>query len=149
MLRELRWWADLLDARFRIPGTEIRFGIDPLLSLIPVLGEVTSPMFTVLLLVQGLRQHVPKVVLGRMVANALIDALIGAFPILGNIGDVFWRANTANLQLLERHSRPGLPPTTSDYVFVWILAAALGLLVAVPVLLSLWLLSAILRWFTI
>ena len=146
MLRELRWWADLLDARFRIPGTEIRFGVDPILSLIPGIGELTSPMFTILLLVQGVRQRVPKVVLGRMVANALLDALIGAFPILGNVGDIFWRANTANLQLLERHARPGRPPATSDYVFVWAMAAILGLLVFVPVLLSFWLLTILFAW---
>ena len=82
-------------------------------------------MYTVLLLVQGLRQRVPKVVLGRMVVNALVDALIGAIPVFGSVGDIFWRANTANLQLLERHARPGLPPASSDYVFVWIMAGIL------------------------
>jgi uncharacterized protein DUF4112 len=141
MLRELRAWADLLDSRFRIPGTQIRFGIDPILSLIPGLGELTSPAFTVLLLVQGLRQRVPKVILVRMVANALIDALIGAIPIAGNIGDIFWRANTANLALLERHAQPGRRPTTGDYAFVWAMAAVLGLLVAIPVIVGILLVS--------
>ena len=104
----LRFWADLLDSRFRIPGTDIRFGIDPILSLIPGFGDLASPIFTVVLLVQGLRQHVPRVVMVRMVVNALIDALIGAVPVAGNIGDIFWRANNLNLALLERHAQPAV-----------------------------------------
>lgn len=135
----LRFWADLLDSRFRIPGTDIRFGIDPILSLIPGLGDLASPIFTVVLLVQGLRQHVPRVVMVRMVVNALIDALIGAIPVAGNIGDIFWRANNLNLALLERHSQAGRPPTPADYAFVWLIALVLGLLILVPVLIALWL----------
>ena len=141
MLRELRAWADLLDSRFRIPGTQIRFGLDPILSLIPGIGELTSPAFTVLLLVQGLRQRVPKVVLFRMVVNALLDALIGAIPVVGNVGDIFWRANTVNLALLERHAQPGRAPTPGDYAFVWAMAAILGLLVAIPVIIGIVLLG--------
>ena len=63
----LRWWATLLDSRFRIPGTSIRFGIDPILSLIPGLGELASPAFAVALILQGLRQRVPRVVIVRMI----------------------------------------------------------------------------------
>ena len=144
MLRQLRWWANLLDSRFTIPGTNVRFGIDPILSLIPGLGELATPAFAVLLLVQGLQQRVPKVVLIKMVLNALIDALIGAIPIAGTVGDIFWRANNENLALLERHAVPGLPPARSDYVFVWAVAGLLGLLVAVPIFISVVLMSALL-----
>jgi hypothetical protein len=142
----LRWWADLLDSRFRVPGTRVRFGIDPLLSLIPGLGDMASPVFATALLAVGIQQHVPKVVLLRMVANALFDALIGAVPLAGTVGDIFWRANTANLALLERHARPGLPPTRSDYVFVFAIAGLFGLLVLVPVVMALWLTAALWQW---
>ena len=149
----LRKWAVLLDSRFRVPGTKIRFGLDPILSLIPGLGELSSPVYTALLLGQGLRQRVPKIILLRMVGNALLDAAIGAVPLLGTVGDVFWRANTANLALLDRHSTPGRPPTRADYAFVTVLALLLGILIAIPVLLSLWLATALWqviaewRWF--
>ena len=129
----------LLDARFRVPGTRIRFGIDPILSLIPGVGELASPVFTVLLLGQAVRRRVPRVVLLRMAANGLIDALIGAIPIAGSVGDVFWRANTRNLALLERHARPGRPPRAGDYAFVIGLAAAALLVMAVLVALGIWL----------
>ena len=139
MLQYLRWWSELLDSRFRIPGTSVRFGIDPLLSLIPGLGDVSTPVFTVMLLVQGVRQGVPKVVLARMVGNAALDAIVGAVPVVGDVGDLFWRANLRNLALIERHTHRGVAPTRGDYVFVWIAAAVLGLLVAVPVAIGVWL----------
>ena len=141
----LQKWAHLLDSRFRIPGTSIRFGLDPLLSLIPGLGDLASPAYTVALLVQGLRQRVPRVILARMVLNALFDAFIGVVPVAGSVADIFWRANTRNLALLERHSRPGRPPERADYVFVFAIAAVFGMLALVPVLLGLWLAA----WFFI
>lgn len=135
----LRWWANLLDSRFRIPGTNVRFGIDPLISLLPGLGDIATPIFTVMLLVQGVRQGVPKVVLLRMLGNALVDAAVGAVPIAGDVGDLFWRANNKNLRLLERHVHPDIKPTRGDYVFVWVAATLLGLIVAIPVAIGVWL----------
>lgn len=148
-MRTLQWlraWADLLDSRFRVPGTRIRFGLDPLLSLIPGLGDLASPVFTMALLVQGIYQGVPRVVLLRMVANALFDAFIGAVPVAGTVGDVFWRANTRNLLLLERHAHPGVKPTRSDYVFLYAIAAIVGILVMIPVVLALWLTVLLWQW---
>lgn len=144
----LRWWADLLDSRFRVPGTRIRFGFDPILSLVPGLGDLASPIFATVLLVQGLHQGVPKVVLLRMLANALVDALVGAVPIAGSVADVFWRANTANMSLLEAHAREGRPPTTGDYVFLFAVAAVFGMLALVPVLLAISLAIVLWTWVT-
>lgn len=135
----LRQWANLLDARFRIPATRIRFGIDPLLSLIPGAGELVSPAFAVALLVQALYQGVPRVIMVRMLLNGLLDALIGAVPVAGIVGDVFFRANIRNLALLERHARPGVQPTRGDYAFVFGMAALFGMIVLIPVIIALWL----------
>ena len=141
----LRWWANLLDARFVIPGTRIRFGIDPILALVPGLGDLASPIFAFALIAQGVYQGVPKVVVLRMVGNALIDAFIGAIPLAGVVGDIFWRANLRNLALLERHSRPGVRPTRADYLFVALVALVFGLVVLIPVLIALWLTVVILQ----
>jgi ABC-type antimicrobial peptide transport system permease subunit len=146
MLAALRWWMDLLDRRFRIPGTDIRFGFDPILSLVPVLGELVTPLFTMVLLAQAVSLGVPRIVLARMALNALIDAAIGAIPVLGNVGDVFWRANVMNLDLLERHARPGIRPAPGDYAFVWGVTAALGLLLAIPVVVGVVLTMALVNW---
>jgi len=137
MLAGLRWWAQLLDARFRIPGTHIRFGIDPILSLVPGLGELATPLYTMVLFAHALKLGLPKVVLVRMALNALIDAAIGALPIVGEVGDLFWRANVDNLALLERHARPGVTPTPGDFIFVWGVTMAMGMLLAIPVIIGL------------
>ena len=138
MISWLRWWAELLDSRFRIPGTKIRFGIDPILSLIPGLGELSTPMFTALVLAQALRQRVPGVVILRMVVNALIDAAIGAVPVAGTVADIFWRANNVNLALLERHLRHARPPTRGDYVVFWLIVGVFGLVVGFLTIFGLW-----------
>lgn len=147
-MRNLRWWADLLDARFRIPGTQIRFGIDPILSLVPGLGELTTPLFTLLLFAQAINLGVPKVILVRMALNALIDAAIGALPIVGNVGDIFWRANNANLILIERYARPGVRPTRADYAFVWAVTAVFGMVLILPVILGVTIALVLWRWLT-
>jgi Domain of unknown function (DUF4112) len=105
----LRRWAVLLDSAFAIPGIPVRFGFDALLGLLPAIGDLATPAFTVLLLASGVRMRVPVVVLARMVMNAGIDALVGLVPIAGDLVDVGWKANLRNLELLERHAVPGTP----------------------------------------
>jgi hypothetical protein len=146
VLSLLRRWADLLDSRFVVPGTNIRFGLDPILSLVPGVGELASPAFAMILLVQGIRQGVPKVILLRMLFTALLDALIGAVPFVGSLGDVFFRANRTNLALLERHARPGIRPEGRDYAFVFVVATLFGALIALPLILALWLASIAWQW---
>jgi len=82
-----------------------------------------------------------------MLFNALIDALIGVVPIAGAVGDVFWRANLRNLDLLERHSHPGRPPAKSDYAFVFAVAALFGIIIAIPVGLGIFLMYWVIKNF--
>lgn len=140
----LRRAADLLDSRFRIPGTNIRFGFDPILALLPGVGSLASPAFTVALLVQAVYQRVPRVIMLRMLINAMFDALLGAVPLVGAVGDIFYRANLRNLALLERHARPGVPPTRGDRTFVLVAAGVFGFVLLVPVAIAVWL--SVLVW---
>lgn len=138
-LDALRRWAVLLDSAFRIPGTRIRFGLDAIIGLIPGLGDISTPAFAGLLLLQAVRMRLPIVVQGRMVLNAALDMLLGLVPILGDLVDVGWKANLRNLALLERHARPGVPPGRGDYIFVWICLAFLALIAITPIVLIIWL----------
>ena len=139
-LPDLQRYANILDKAFRIPGTNIRFGLDPIIGLIPGLGDLASPLFAALLVVEGSRLGIPRIVLMRMVVNALIDAVIGAIPFAGAVGDIFFRANTKNLALLERHAVPGgRPATRADYTFVWVALTALVIGVIAIVWLAVWL----------
>ena len=140
-LDALRRWAVLLDSAFRIPGTGIRFGLDAVIGLIPGLGDISTPAFAALLLMQAVRMRLPVVIQARMVLNAAFDMLMGLVPILGDLVDIGWKANLKNLALLERHARPGVPPARGDYLFVWVCLAFLALIAITPIVLIVWLLS--------
>jgi Domain of unknown function (DUF4112) len=129
----LRRWARLFDAQFRVPGTQIRFGIDPLIGLVPGIGDMASPLLTIAMLWHALRLRVPRVVLARMVLNALIDAGVGAVPIVGDLFDFAWRASEWNMALLERHAMPGREATSGDYLFVIVCVLVVFMAAAIPI----------------
>jgi len=97
----MRDLARVLDEAIRKPGTNIRIGLDALLGLLPGGGDVAGGLFSGLIILQAARSGAPTSVLGRMLANVAIDVVVGAVPILGDVFDVAWRANTRNVRLLE------------------------------------------------
>ena len=97
----MRDLARVLDEAIRIPGTNIRIGLDALLGLIPGGGDVAGGLFSGLIILQAARSGAPTSVLGRMLANVALDVVFGAIPVLGDVFDVAWRANTRNVRLLE------------------------------------------------
>jgi Domain of unknown function (DUF4112) len=140
-LAALRRWSVLLDSAFRVPGTQMTFGLDPILGLIPGLGDLASPIFAGLLLLHATRMKIPRVVQLRMVMNAAIDLAIGLIPIAGDLFDVGWKANVRNLALLERHAHIGSRPTRGDWLFVSAVLGLLAAVVAIPLLIA-----ALLLW---
>ncbi len=142
-LAALRKWSVLLDSAFRVPGTNMTFGLDPILGLIPGIGDLTTPFFAALLLLHAVRLRIPRVVQLRMVINAAIDLAIGIVPVVGDFFDFGWKANVKNLALLERYARPGSTASRGDWLFVGGVIAALFALTIIPVLLMAWLLSRI------
>jgi hypothetical protein len=141
MYDALRRWAVLLDSAFRVPGTRFRFGLDAIIGLIPGVGDISTPAFAALILVQAVRARLPLVVQARMVLNAVLDMLFGLVPILGDVADIGFKANLRNLALLERHARPGVPPAKSDYVFVVLCLIVLAFFALAPIVVLTWLLS--------
>ncbi|WP_458094485.1 DUF4112 domain-containing protein [Roseomonas sp. WA12] len=95
--------ARLLDSKWHIPGTRIRFGADAVLSLIPGVGPIVPTAVSAYLIWEARRLGVPAGTLLRMAANVGLDAVISAVPVAGSIGDVFFRANLRNMELLRRH----------------------------------------------
>ncbi|MGH7482404.1 MAG: DUF4112 domain-containing protein [Longimicrobiales bacterium] len=102
-LRGLRRLARLLDRQFRIPGTRIRLGLDPLIGLLPGIGDVATGALSGWIVIAAARLGAPAPVLARMLFNLLTDVVLGAVPLLGDLFDVAWKANARNLDLLERH----------------------------------------------
>lgn len=91
----------LLDSCFYIPGTSLRFGLDPLLSLIPFVGDTTSAALSGYIMVIALQLGAPLSVIGRMVLNIVVDMVVGFIPLLGDLADFGLKANTRNMRLLE------------------------------------------------
>ncbi len=102
-LRRARFIAQLMDSQFGFLG--IRFGLDSLIGLIPGLGDIVGLGFSLYLLFVGWHLKVSHLILGKMILNVVIDTAIGAVPLVGDIGDLFFKANLKNLQLLETHFR--------------------------------------------
>jgi hypothetical protein len=142
----LRKWAVLLDSAFQVPGTRLRFGLDPIVGLLPGAGDLVTGFFSVMILLHSVRLRIPKVVVARMVLNTGLDLLVGAVPLLGDLFDAGFKANLRNMALLERHARPGVTPERSDYVFVGVAVAVLVLLAVVPLAIAWWLLSQVALW---
>jgi hypothetical protein len=140
-LPALRKWAVLLDSAFQVPGTNMRFGLDPIVGLFPGAGDLVTGFFSILILLHSVRLRIPKIVIARMLLNTGLDLLVGAVPLLGDLFDAGFKANLRNLSLLERHAQRRVRPTTADHVFVGASIAVVVLLAVLPLLVLWWLLS--------
>ena len=138
-LSKLPAWAETLtrwlDDLVRIPGTKIGFGLDGLLGLlVPGAGDAVTGIGSLSLLLLALRRGVPSVVIGRMVLNIGIDALIGTVPVVGDIFDFGYKANRRNLELIRRHEADPLrKPSAGDYALVGLGFALAALSVLLPI----------------
>ena len=134
-----KFLADLLDQRFTIPGTSIRIGLDPIISLIPGIGDLLANLTGSLILVIAAQLGVPKVVLVRMGANIAINTIIGAIPIFGDIASIWFRSNVRNVELLQHYlGRQTKRAVPSDWLFVIVLIIGLLVLLGGIVLATVW-----------
>jgi len=120
----------LLDQAVRVPGTRWRVGLDPILGLLPGGGDALGALLSAGVVLVAARHGVPRIVLARMVLNVGVDAVIGAIPLIGDLFDFAWKANTRNLRLLEAHASGRRRPGWCDWLWVWALLGGLGLLLA-------------------
>jgi hypothetical protein len=129
-LRRLSYW---LDEGIGIPGTRIRFGLDPILGLIPGVGDAAGAIMSAAILTEAARRRVPRSVLVRIAANIVLDAALGAVPVAGDLFDVAWKANVRNLALLERHLAEPETSARGDRMFAVLLSGAALVVVAAVV----------------
>lgn len=106
-MRALSHW---MDTRYRIPGTGFRFGLDPIIGLLPIAGDTASMLVGVVPIVLAKRAGVRRRVLLRMAANLGLDWLLGLVPLIGVVPDAWYKANVRNLRLMERELGSGRRP---------------------------------------
>jgi hypothetical protein len=102
-VRRVRVLGKLLDNSIPIPGTSWKIGLDPIIGLIPGVGDIAGALLSGYIVLEAVRAEVPTFTLVRMIVNVGIDTLLGAIPALGDVFDAAWKANMMNVALLERH----------------------------------------------
>lgn len=95
--------ATLMDDAVRVPGTSVRVGIDPIVGVLPVAGDLLMALLSLYIVVEGLRLGVGARTAFRMVVNVALDVVVGSVPFVGDLFDAVWKANQRNVALIERH----------------------------------------------
>lgn len=142
-LARARVLARMLDSAVRIPGTRFRFGLDPVLGLVPGIGDLAGAVLSGYIVLVGIQLGASRSVVMRMLANVVIDTAVGAVPVVGDLFDVGWKSNNRNVALIERHVAAPGATRTSSRVLIGLTLLVLVLLavgsIAVTVLLVRWL----------
>ena len=126
----------LMDSQFRIPGTEFRFGLDPILGLFPLVGDLSTFAVSGALVLTMAKHGVSRNVVIRMVVNIILDLIIGSIPLIGWLFDFSFKANTRNVKLLRRHYHEGKYQGTGNGFLAMVII--IMLLVLVLVVYGLW-----------
>ena len=142
-----RWLAFVMDNFFRVPGTSFRFGLDPLMGLIPGLGDTGSTVISAMALIAATRRGLPKILLARMSLNILINEVVGIIPVLGDAFSFWFKSNARNYDLLRQYTAASRPSTTSDWIFVVGVLGGLGLILVASLAFNFWLLYEIAELF--
>ena len=135
-----RWLAVIMDNLLRFPGTKLRFGLDPIIGLLPGIGDAGSAIISTLALVYAARCRLPKILLVRMALNILINEFVGIIPGLGDAFSFWFKSNVRNYELLRRYSAAPARSRRGDWIFVIAVLSLLfvivcaGLIVTVLVL---------------
>jgi hypothetical protein len=143
----VRVLAKLLDNSISIPGTPWKIGFDPLVGLIPGIGDLIGAVLSGYIILEAVRADVSAFTLARMLVNVGIDTLVGAIPAFGDVFDAAWKSNTMNVALLERHLKTaGATPRKRHNVLGLMVIALVVLVLIVGAGLALGIFAARLLW---
>jgi hypothetical protein len=102
-IARIEWLSTLLDTAIVVPGTNIRFGLDALIGLVPGIGDAVSTLLSLYIVREARALGAPRILIARMLANVALDGVVGAVPVAGDLFDVAFRANRRNVALLRQH----------------------------------------------
>lgn len=140
-----KWLALIMDEFVRVPGTKFRFGLDPIIGLLPGVGDTASAFVSAIALIQAARRGVPKILLARMSLNILVNEIVGIIPGLGDLFSFWFKSNARNYRLLQQHIDRPTRSRKSDWIFVGAVLVLLFLIVCAGLLVSFFVLQQILK----
>ena len=147
-----KWLAVVMDEFLRVPGTRLRFGLDPLIGLIPGIGDTASALASAMTLIYAVRCGLPKVLIGRMSLNILINEFVGIVPGIGDAFSFWFKSNSRNYELLQNYWNRTAPlqrrrARRSDWIFVAMILTALAIVVTAGIVVSVLVLQALVNSF--
>src|SRR5437667_9512805 len=140
-----RWVAVVMDELITFPNMKLKVGLDPVIGLVPGIGDTASAIVSALVLIQAARRGVPKILLARMSLNILINEIVGIIPGLGDAFSFWFKSNKRNYQLLLAHSSAPGRARRSDWLFVIAVLVILFVIIAAGILVSLLVLRALVQ----
>jgi hypothetical protein len=126
----------VLDSAIQIPGTRYRVGLDALIGIVPGIGDAVGAIFSAFIVFQAARMGVSTATLVRMLGNVALDTIVGEVPLLGDLFDAGWKANTRNLALLEGHLEQPAATRRGSRRALWLIGGALVLLLVAVIALA-------------
>jgi hypothetical protein len=138
----LDYIAALLDDIFRVPGTQIRFGLDAVIGWVPGIGDAMASIASFLIVFAAWRRGVKVITLVRMIANVLLESTVGAIPLAGDVFHIFWKANRRNYLLLIREKEQPGSSTRRDWVFLAIMLFTVIAAAGIPIAILIWILRS-------
>jgi hypothetical protein len=141
--------AKILDTTIRIPGTPFYIGLDPLLGLIPGLGDVLANLIGTFIMVLAARLQVPRIVLARMSLNLLINGIVGAIPVAGDLFSIWFRSHARNAELLRRAANQPYRETQQAWLYVSGIIGGTVMLLLLAITIVMWIVLKLWTAFTL
>ena len=143
-----RWVAVIMDGLVRVPGTKYRFGLNPIIDLIPAVGDVSAAFISASVLLYAIRRGLPKLLLAKMGVNVLLNELVGIIPFVGSAFAFWFRCNKRNYDLLQSHIADPRPPRRGDWILIFAVLGLLFLIVGTGLTISFLFLHQLLKLLT-
>jgi len=121
--------TEILDNRFRIPGTDIRFGLDFLIGLVPYAGDIISFLLSGGLVLAMVRHGASGMVVAKMLGNIVLDTTVGSIPIIGDLFDLQYKSNRRNYLLLQEHYKEGKHEGNIWPILIFVFLILIGLFI--------------------
>jgi Domain of unknown function (DUF4112) len=143
-----RWVALIMDDLLRLPGTKFRFGLDPLVGLLPGIGDTASALVSAVSLIQGVRLGLPKILLARMSLNIFINEIVGIIPGVGDAFSFWFKSNARNYRILQRYVASPQKPRRAEWIFVGVILLLLAVVVGAGLVVSFFVLREVAKSLT-